>query len=168
MLFPSGWSLRGDWPDLAASAAPAPLLIHYLLDDAQFTVAGMRGGRMRGSPCTTARLEQQKPIVANFILGPHRFDAEMQQTAFSWLKGIYYNALAPGYFRTELNKALVEDEKFPRGSPPGGRLAAGATCKSSSARRSFSRRMLRAFVNGHVLYVVDCEERGHAAVRGDF
>ena len=67
---------------------------------------------MRGSPCTTARLEQQKPIVANFILGPHRFDAEMQQTAFSWLKGIYYNALAPGYFRTELNKALVEDEKF--------------------------------------------------------
>ena len=58
MLFPAGWSRRGDWPDLAASAALAPLLVQYLLDDAQFTVAGMRG-RTRGW--------QQEVIVADSI-----------------------------------------------------------------------------------------------------
>jgi len=33
MLFPAGWSEAGDWPDLAASAAPSPLLVQFLLDD---------------------------------------------------------------------------------------------------------------------------------------
>ena len=30
-------------------------------------------------------------------------------------KGIQANAFAPGYFETELTKALVEDEEFPHG-----------------------------------------------------
>jgi dienelactone hydrolase len=87
MLFPSGWSLRGDWPDLAASAAPAPLLIQYLLDDAQFTVAGMRGAdaRIAMHYCKVGAAEAYR---GEFYPGPHRFDAEMQQSAFSWLKSV--------------------------------------------------------------------------------
>jgi NAD(P)-dependent dehydrogenase (short-subunit alcohol dehydrogenase family) len=40
--------------------------------------------------------------------------------ATGWGKhGLRANALAPGYFRTELNKALVEDEKFAARTPLG-------------------------------------------------
>ena len=85
MLFPAGWSRRGDWPDLAASAAPAPLLVQYLLDDAQFTVAGMRGAdaRMAAHYRSAGSAEAYR---GEFYPGPHRFDAPMQESAFSWLK----------------------------------------------------------------------------------
>jgi hypothetical protein len=33
MLFPAGWGQAGDWPDLAANAAPSPLLVQFLLDE---------------------------------------------------------------------------------------------------------------------------------------
>src|SRR5207249_393084 len=36
------WARHGDWPDLAACRAPAPLLVQYDLDDGLFTAAGMR------------------------------------------------------------------------------------------------------------------------------
>jgi hypothetical protein len=35
-------SESGDWPDLAASATPRPLLVQFLLDDALFIVVGLR------------------------------------------------------------------------------------------------------------------------------
>ncbi|HZZ24988.1 MAG TPA: hypothetical protein VFE60_21520 [Roseiarcus sp.] len=38
MLFSAGCSEVGDWPDLAASAAPSPLLVQFLLDDVLFTL----------------------------------------------------------------------------------------------------------------------------------
>ena len=47
MLFPAGWSEAGDWPDLAASAAPSPLLVQFLLDDELFTADGMRNADLR-------------------------------------------------------------------------------------------------------------------------
>ena len=47
MLFPTGWSEAGDWPDLAATGAPSPLLVQFLLDDALFTVDGMRDANSR-------------------------------------------------------------------------------------------------------------------------
>jgi gluconate 5-dehydrogenase len=67
--------------------------------------------------------------------------------------GLNVNALAPGYFRTELNKALVEDEKFSgwlASRTPMGRwgdvdeLVGAAVFLASDAA---------SFVNGHVLYV---------------
>ena len=63
------------------------------------------------------------------------------------------NAIAPGYFRTELNKALVEDEKFSAwlaARTPMGRwgdvdeLVGAAIYLASDAS---------SFVNGHILYV---------------
>ena len=67
--------------------------------------------------------------------------------------GIQANALAPGYFATELTKALVEDEAFTAwvtGRTPAGRwgevgdLVGGLVFLASSASD---------FVNGQVLYV---------------
>jgi len=74
--------------------------------------------------------------------------------ATDWGKhGLRINAIAPGYFRTELNKALVEDEKFSAwlaGRTPMGRwgdvdeLVGAAVFLASDAS---------SFVNGHILYV---------------
>ena len=74
--------------------------------------------------------------------------------ATDWGKhGLRVNGIAPGYFRTELNKALVEDEKFSAwlaGRTPMGRwgdveeLIGAAIFLASDAS---------SFVNGHILYV---------------
>lgn len=67
--------------------------------------------------------------------------------------GLRINAIAPGYFKTELNKALVEDDKFSawlKARTPMGRwgdveeLVGAAIFLASEAS---------SFVNGHVLYV---------------
>ncbi len=67
--------------------------------------------------------------------------------------GLRVNAIAPGYFKTELNKALVEDEKFSAwltGRTPMGRwgdveeLVGAAIFLASDAS---------SFVNGHIVYV---------------
>ena len=74
--------------------------------------------------------------------------------ATDWGKhGLRVNGIAPGYFKTELNKALVEDEKFSAwlaGRTPMGRwgdveeLVGAAIFLASDAS---------SFVNGHILYV---------------
>ena len=74
--------------------------------------------------------------------------------ATDWGKyGLRCNAIAPGYFRTVLNQALVDDEKFSgwlAGRTPMGRwgdveeLVGAAIFLASDAS---------SFVNGHVLYV---------------
>ena len=86
MLFPAGWSENGDWPDLASSAAPSPLLVQFLLDDAQFTVDGMRNADLLAWRPTTAQIGAPNAYTGEFYPGPHRFDATMQQAAFVWLQ----------------------------------------------------------------------------------
>jgi hypothetical protein len=66
MLFPAGWSDAGDWPDLAASAAPSPLLVQFLLDDELFTADGMRNADLRLA-ATYARPMGPRPIRAGSI-----------------------------------------------------------------------------------------------------
>ncbi len=71
-----------------------------------------------------------------------------------WAKhGLQVNAIAPGYFKTELNKALVENAEFSawleKRTPAGrwgdvGELIGAAIFLSSSAS---------SFINGHILYV---------------
>jgi len=84
MFFPHGWARHGDWPDLAAASAPAPLLVQYDLDDNLFTPAGMHTAHER----LTARYRQADAPTAytgQFYPGPHKFDREMQEAAFAWL-----------------------------------------------------------------------------------
>jgi gluconate 5-dehydrogenase len=71
-----------------------------------------------------------------------------------WAKhGLQINAIGPGYFRTELNKALVENAEFSawlEKRTPAGRwghvdeLAGAAIFLASDAS---------SFINGHILYV---------------
>jgi dienelactone hydrolase len=85
MLFPAGWARHGDWPDLAACRAPLPLLVQYDLDDELFSVEGMRAANERlqehyaGAGCPGS-------YSGEFYPGPHKFDLEMQRSAFAWLK----------------------------------------------------------------------------------
>jgi hypothetical protein len=85
MLFPAGWSEAGDWPDLAATGAPSPLLLQFLLDDALFTVDGMRDADSRIA-ATYAQTGEQNAYTGEFYPGPHRFDVPMQEAAFVWLQ----------------------------------------------------------------------------------
>lgn len=84
MLFPEGLARLCDWPDLAASRAPSPLLVQYALDDGLFTPAGMRAAH---ELIATRYAEAGRPdsYVGQFYDGPHRFDVPMQEAAFGWL-----------------------------------------------------------------------------------
>jgi dienelactone hydrolase len=85
MFFPAGWARFGDWPDLAACRAPAPLLAQYDLDDDLFTREGMRAAdaRIAAHYRSVGHPEQ---YTGEFYPGPHKFDLPMQAAAFAWLK----------------------------------------------------------------------------------
>jgi dienelactone hydrolase len=85
MLFPFGWARYGDWPDLAACRAPVPLMVQYDLEDDLFTVTGMREADAR-LKAHYQRAGQPGAYSGQFYPGPHKFDLEMQEVAFAWLK----------------------------------------------------------------------------------
>jgi len=85
MFFPFGWARYGDWPDLAACRAPAPLLVQYALEDELFTRQGMRDADAR-LRMHYAGVGNPAAYVGQFYPGPHRFDLEMQTAAFTWLQ----------------------------------------------------------------------------------
>lgn len=85
MMFPFNWANYGDWPDVAACRAPMPLLVQYDEEDDLFTPKGMLDAheriamhyRQAGSPDAYA---------GEFYSGPHKFDLQMQEDAFQWLR----------------------------------------------------------------------------------
>jgi dienelactone hydrolase len=83
-VFPPGLSRVADWPDLAACRAPGPLYVHYQLDDALFTPAGMRAADTRLRHLYT-RAGAPDRYVSRFAPGPHRFDTPAQDAAFAFL-----------------------------------------------------------------------------------
>lgn len=85
MFWPDGWANQGDWPDLAACRAPSPLLVQYDLDDNLFSVAAMKAADER----LTRHYESvghPEAYTGEFYGGPHKFDLDMQRSAFAWLK----------------------------------------------------------------------------------
>jgi dienelactone hydrolase len=85
MLFPSQLARIGDWPDLAACRAPAPLLVQYDNEDPLFTLEGMHAADARLKTIYTT-VNAGANYTAQFYPGPHKFDLEMQTAAFAWLK----------------------------------------------------------------------------------
>jgi dienelactone hydrolase len=85
MLYPGDWSRHGDYPDLVACRAPLPLLVQYDRDDSLFTMEGMQGAHERLQRCY-ATAGAPKAYTGQFYPGPHKFDTEMQEAAFAWLK----------------------------------------------------------------------------------
>jgi gluconate 5-dehydrogenase len=98
--------------------------------------------------------ELGRPGIAPYTASKGAVKMLTKGMAIDWGKhGIRVNGLGPGYFRTELNKALVDDEKFSAwlsGRTPLGRwgevdeLIGAAIYLASDAS---------SFVNGHILYV---------------
>ncbi|MFN8516649.1 MAG: hypothetical protein U0232_22005 [Thermomicrobiales bacterium] len=84
MFFPNNWSRHGDWPDLAASRIPMPLLVQYDLEDDLFTPEGMRAADARIATHYRAA-DVPDAYTGEFYPGPHKFDLTMQESAFKWL-----------------------------------------------------------------------------------
>lgn len=85
MFFPAGAGRLVDWPGLAATGAPAPLLVQYDRDDALFPLDGMRQAH-RHLTAAWQRAGAPANYTGQFYDGPHKFDVPMQQAAFSWLR----------------------------------------------------------------------------------
>jgi gluconate 5-dehydrogenase len=98
--------------------------------------------------------ELGRPNIAPYTASKGAVKMLTKGMAIDWGKhGIRVNGLGPGYFKTELNKALVADEKFSAwltGRTPLGRwgdvdeLVGAAVFLASDSS---------SFVTGHVLYV---------------
>jgi gluconate 5-dehydrogenase len=67
--------------------------------------------------------------------------------------GLRANAIAPGYFRTELNKALVEDEKFSAWLAQRTPMGRWGDVEELVGAAIFLASDASSFVNGHILYV---------------
>jgi dienelactone hydrolase len=84
MFFPHGWPRYGDWTDLAAARAPSPLLVQYNINDELFTEDGMRAADARLARHFRS-VDAGQNYRGEFYPGPHKFDFEMQTSAFRWL-----------------------------------------------------------------------------------
>ena len=112
--------------------------------------------RKRGTIVNVASVQSElaRANIAPYTASKGAVKMLTKGMATDWGKhGLRINALAPGYFKTVLNQALVEDEKFSAwlaARTPMGRwgdvdeLVGAAIFLSSPAS---------SFVNGHVLYV---------------
>jgi gluconate 5-dehydrogenase len=98
--------------------------------------------------------ELGRPNIAPYAATKGAVKMFTKGMAIDWGKyGIQVNGLGPGYFKTEMNMALVQDQKFTEwlvGRTPSRRwgdvedLVGAAVFLGSDASR---------FVNGHILYV---------------
>lgn len=87
MLFPFLWSRHGDWPDLAGSRAPAPLLVQYDEQDDLFTLEGMREAHQK-LQAIYREAGSTDSYTGQFYPGPHKLDLDMQANAFAWLSQV--------------------------------------------------------------------------------
>lgn len=113
-------------------------------------------GRGRGKIINIASVQSElaRPGIAPYTATKGAVKNLTRGMATDWAKhGLQINALAPGYFKTPLNQALVDSQEFSswlEKRTPAGRwgdveeLVGAAVFLSSSAS---------SFVNGHTLYV---------------
>jgi len=67
--------------------------------------------------------------------------------------GLNINGIAPGFFKTELNEALVRDEKFNGWLEARTPMARWGEVEELGGAAIFLSSDAAAFVNGHILYV---------------
>ena len=112
--------------------------------------------RGRGKIINIASVQSElaRPMIAPYTATKGAVRNLTKGMCTDWAKhGLQINAIAPGYFRTPLNQALVEDPKFTawleqrtpaRRWGEVGELVGAAVFLASDAS---------SFVNGHILYV---------------
>jgi gluconate 5-dehydrogenase len=111
-------------------------------------------GRGKIINIASVQAELARPTIAPYTATKGAVRNLTRGMATDWARhGLQVNAIAPGYFRTPLNKALMEDEKFNawlENRTPARRwgevseLVGAAVFLASDAS---------SFVNGHTLYV---------------
>ncbi len=113
-------------------------------------------GRKRGKIINICSVQSElgRPGIAPYAATKGALKMLTKGMCIDWAGfGLQVNGIGPGYFRTELNKALVEDPEFSgwlENRTPAGRwgdveeLTGAAIFLSSEAS---------SFVNGHILYV---------------
>ena len=113
-------------------------------------------GRKHGKIVNVCSVQSElgRPGIAPYTASKGAVKMLTKGMAIDWgLHGIQVNGLGPGYFKTELNEALVKNEDFSKwliGRTPSRRwgdvedLVGAAVFLSSAASN---------FVNGHILYV---------------
>jgi gluconate 5-dehydrogenase len=112
--------------------------------------------RKRGSLINVASVQSE---LARFNIAPYtasKGGVKMltKGMATDWGRhGLRVNALAPGYFRTELNKALVEDEKFSAWLAQRTPMGRWGDVEELVGAAIFLASDASSFVNGHILYV---------------
>lgn len=98
--------------------------------------------------------ELGRPNIAPYTASKGAVKMLTKGMAIDWGKyGINVNGLGPGYFKTELTKALVQDEKFSAwltSRTPSGRWGEVAELGGAVV---FLASDGASFVNGHILYV---------------
>ncbi len=94
MVFPGEWTRHGDWPDLLAAGVPSPVLVMYNKADRLFPLPAMRAAHERLSFLYSAAGDLGA-YRGEFYEGDHKFDREMQRSAFAWFDAKLKNA-APG------------------------------------------------------------------------
>jgi dienelactone hydrolase len=84
-LMSPGLGSVADLPDIVGARAPRPLLVGYGLADPLFPPGGMRAAHAS----LTARYAGTTGYTGVFQDGPHRFDADLQNTAISFLRAVF-------------------------------------------------------------------------------
>lgn len=111
-------------------------------------------GRGRIINICSVQSELARPNIAPYTATKGAVKMLTKGMATDWGKlGLQVNGLAPGYFRTELNQALVDDPAFSAwlaGRTPAGRWGEVAELGGAAV---FLASDAASFVNGHILYV---------------
>ena len=98
--------------------------------------------------------ELARPSIAPYTASKGAVKMLTKAMATDWGKhGIRVNGLGPGYFRTPLNKALVEDEKFSAWLAARTPLGRWGEVEELVGAAVFLASDASSFVNGHILYV---------------
>ena len=125
-----------------------------------FTVAKAVGRRMivRGGGSIinicSVQSELARPTIAPYAASKGGLKMLTKGMALDWGQfGIRVNGLAPGYFKTELNNALVDDADFTRWLTARTPLKRWGETNELTGAAIFLASDASSFVTGHILYV---------------
>jgi gluconate 5-dehydrogenase len=114
----------------------------------------IRRGRGKIINICSVQSELGRPTIAPYTATKGAVKMLTKGMCADWAKhGIQVNAIGPGYFKTELNKALVENKEFStwlEKRTPAGRWG---SVEELNGAAIFLASDASSFINGHILYV---------------